>query len=103
MADENPQSIDVVVPPEHQVAVYANAASVSSQGPFDVTIDFLQLVPGGGTPLPVVVSRVKVSASFLMPLMQSLSNHLREHEEFSHQFEQSFEPPVPPKDEEEES
>lgn len=99
MADETPQSVDVVVPPEQQVAVYANAAAVSSQGPFDVTIDFLQLVPGGGVPMPVVVARVKVAASFLMPLMQSLSNHLTQHEQFSHQFEQKIEPPGPTEEE----
>jgi hypothetical protein len=94
MPDETPQALDVVVPAEHQVGVYANAAAVSSQGPFDVTIDFLQLVPGGGVPQPIVVARVKVSASFVMPLMQSLSNHLTQHEKFSHQFEQDLEPPA---------
>lgn len=80
MADDTPKDVDVIVPPEHQVGVYANAATVSSQSPLDITLDFLQLVPGGGTPLPVVVARLKLSPSFLMPLMQVLSGHLDQRE-----------------------
>lgn len=101
MANEEPQSVDVVVPPELQVGVYANSAAVSSQGPFDITLDFIQLVPGGGTPLPIVVARLKLPSNFVMPLMQALSNHLTQHEQFSHQFEQNIEPPQPPPSQEE--
>ncbi len=81
------------MPPELQVGVYANQAAVSSQAPHDVTLDFIQLVPGGGVPLPIVVARLKLSPSFIMPLMQALSSHLTMHEELSQQLEQSIETP----------
>jgi Protein of unknown function (DUF3467) len=87
MAAEEPQSVDVVVPPELQVGVYANLAAVSSQSPHDITLDFIQLVPGGGIPLPIVVARLKLSPSFLMPLMQVLSSHLTQHEALQRQAE----------------
>jgi hypothetical protein len=87
MANEQQQSIDVVVPPEHQTGVYANSAAVSSQSPHDITLDFIQLVPGGGIPLPIVVARLKLSPSFLMPLMQVLSTHLSQHEELQRRAE----------------
>jgi hypothetical protein len=94
MASEEQPHVDVVVPPEHEVGVYANWAAVSSQSPHDINLDFIQLVPGGGMPRPVVVARLKLAPSFLMPLMQVLSNHLNQHEEFSQQFEASVEPPT---------
>lgn len=93
MASEEQPSVDVIVTPEHQVGVYANSAAVSSQSPHDINLDFIQLVPGGGIPMPIVVARLKLSPSFLMPLMQVLSNHLSQHEQFSNQFEQKIEPP----------
>jgi hypothetical protein len=92
MADEEPQAVDVVVPPELEVGVYANFAAVSSQGPHDITLDFIQMVPGGGIPKPIVVSRLKLSPTFLMPLMQALSNHLTQHEAILRQVE--GEPPT---------
>lgn len=100
MANEEPQSVDVVVPPELQVGVYANWAAVSSQSPHDITLDFIQLVPGGGIPMPIVVARLKLSPSFLMPLMQVLSTHLSEHEALQRQTETE---PIPPPPTEEES
>lgn len=104
MASEEPQAVDVEVPPEQEVGTYANFAAVSSQGPFDITLDFIQLVPGGGIPKPIVVSRVKLPVGFLMPLMQTLSSHLSNHEQFAHQFDQDVELPTEEhKDEEEES
>ncbi|HEX3391320.1 MAG TPA: DUF3467 domain-containing protein [Solirubrobacteraceae bacterium] len=93
MADEEPQSVDVVVPPELQVGSYANWAAVSSQSPHDITLDFIQLVPGGGIPMPIVVARLKLSPSFLMPLMQVLSTHLSQHEELQRQSETGAVPP----------
>jgi Protein of unknown function (DUF3467) len=82
MADEEPQDVqvDVVVPPQFETGVYANFAAVSSQTPHDITLDFIQLVPGGGVPRPIVVARLKLAPTFLMPLMQVLSNHLAQHE-----------------------
>ncbi len=59
MAPEEQPSVDVIVPPEHQVGVYANSAAVSSQSPHDINLDFIQLVPGGGIPMPIVVARLK--------------------------------------------
>jgi hypothetical protein len=94
MAADEPQDVDVVVPPEHQVGVYANAATVSSQSPHDITLDFLQLVPGAGIPLPIVVARVKLSPSFLMPLMQVLSGHLDQREALQREAEQSGDQPT---------
>jgi len=76
MSDEPPQ-IEIQVPPELQAGVYANAAAVSSQTPHDFTIDFIQLMPvtPGMAPQALVVARVKVAQSFLMPLMQALAQH----------------------------
>ena len=78
------------------MGVYANFAAVSSQSPHDVTLDFIQLVPGGGIPMPIVVSRVKVAATFLMPLMQLLSSHSLTHEQLSREAEAP--PPAQEKD-----
>ncbi len=100
MADDE-QTVDVVVPPELEVGIYANFAAVSSQGPHDITLDFIQMVPGGGVPKPIVVSRLKLSPSFLMPLMQALSNHLNQHEAILRQVE--GQPPTEPESEEDES
>jgi len=102
MAHEDQPTLDVVVPPELQTGVYANFAAVSSQSPHDITLDFIQLVPGGGTPLPVVVSRLKLSPSFLMPLMQVLSTHLSQHEALQ-RIADGMTPDQPPSDDEEES
>jgi hypothetical protein len=94
MANEDqPLTVDVVVPPELQVGAYANLAAVSSQSPHDITLDFIQLVPGGGMPQPIVVARLKLSPSFLMPLMQILSSHLAQHEALQ---EAENNPPQPP-------
>ncbi len=81
MAAEEPTSLEVEVPPEHDTGVYANSAAVSSQSPHDVTLDFIQMVPGSPSPRPVVVARLKLAPTFLMPLMQVLSGHLAKHEE----------------------
>lgn len=76
MPDDVPE-IQVSVPPELQVGVYANFATVSTQSPHDFNLDFVQLVPGapGEPPDAVVVARIKVAPSFLMPLMQALASH----------------------------
>lgn len=41
MADDE-LAVDVVVPPELEVGIYANFAAVSSQGPHDITLDFIR-------------------------------------------------------------
>ena len=87
MASAEPPNVNVIVPPELQVGVYANAAAVSSQGPHDVTLDFIQLVPNVPQPTPIVVARLKLAPTFLMPLMQALSNHLIQHEAMVRQVE----------------
>jgi hypothetical protein len=87
MADEPETNIPIQVPPEWQTGAYANMAAVSSQTPHDVTLDFIQLVPGDGPPHAQVVARLKLAPTFLMPLMQVLSNHLSQHEELGRQSE----------------
>jgi len=77
MSPDDPPEIQVTVPPELQVGVYANLAAISAQTPHDFNLDFIQLVPGvpGEPPDAVVVARIKVAPSFLMPLMQALATH----------------------------
>jgi hypothetical protein len=101
--EPQPQYVNVIVPSEWQVGVYANMAAVSSQGPHDVTLDFIQLVPaasatvpGAVTPVPTVVARLKLAPTFLMPLMQVLSNHLSQHEAMVRQAEGGDGPDSPP-------
>ncbi len=78
MPDE--AAIEIVVPPDMQTGVFADLASVTSQTPHAVTVDFSQVVPGD-TPQAIVVARLKLAPSFLMPLMQVLSQHLARFEE----------------------
>jgi hypothetical protein len=77
---EDTPSVEIVVPPEWQTGVYANFAAVSTQSPHDFTLDFIQVGPGDPAHA-VVVARVKVSPSFLMPLMQALAKHQTQFEE----------------------
>ncbi len=93
MATDEPTSVEVVVPPEHDTGVYANFAAVSSQSPHDVTLDFIQMVPGSPAPRPIVVARLKLSPTFLMPLMQVLSGHLAKHEELQRLADEQAPPP----------
>lgn len=77
-AHEIPQGVQISVPPEVEVGVYANFAAVSSQTDHDFNLDFVQLTPsepGGGAPKGTVVARVKVAQSFLAPLLQALASH----------------------------
>jgi len=102
MASEEPQNVDIVVPPDLEIGVYANVAAVSTQTPHDITLDFIQMVPGTPAPRAVVVARLKLAPTFLMPLMQVLSNHLTRHEQIQRQAQQTIFPeqPQPPADEE---
>lgn len=90
MTAEQPKSVDIIVPPEMQTGVYANVAAVSTQSPHDITLDFIQTVPGPSTPSAVVVARLKLAPTFLMPLMQVLSSHLARHEDLQRQAEAGF-------------
>ncbi len=89
MSDDEPQQIEIQVPPDMVAGVYANFAAVSSQTPHDFTIDFIQLVPGpaGTAPQAQVVARVKVAQSFLMPLMQALAQHQTQVEDMMKRME----------------
>lgn len=76
MADE-PQDIQVELPPELDAGVYANFALVHS-GEHDFTIDFCQLSPPrseGDQPRALVVSRVRIAPSFVGPLLQAVSQN----------------------------
>ena len=92
MADDA-QQIEIQVPPELQAGVYANAAVVSSQTPDDFTIDFMQVLPAspGAPPPTLVVARVKVAQSFLMPLMQALAQHQTRVEDMQRQLREQEE------------
>lgn len=79
-SQEDTPSFEIVVPPEWQTGVYANMAAVSTQSPHDFTLDFIQVGPGNPVQA-VVVARLKVSPSFLMPLMQVLAQHQTQFEE----------------------
>ena len=74
MAD---QEIQIEVPPEVEVGVYANFALVAA-GPHDFMIDFCQLAPlrnEDDPPRARVVSRIRIAPSFIVPLMQALSQN----------------------------
>jgi len=79
-ANENIPSMEIVVPPELQTGVYANYAAISTQTPHDFTLDFIQIVPGNPA-AAVVVARIKLSPSFLMPLLQALAKHQSDFED----------------------
>lgn len=82
MADE-PQDIQVELPPELDAGVYANFALVAS-GEHDFVIDFCQLSPPraeGEHPRALVVSRVRVAPSFVGPLLQAISQNAFSREE----------------------
>lgn len=92
MADDTPPAphIQIQVPLELQAGVYANFATVSSQTPHDFTIDFIQLLPTapGAVPGALVVSRVKIAQSFLMPLLQALAQHQTQVEDMMRRMQQ---------------
>jgi hypothetical protein len=88
--EQPPSNVEIIVPPELQTGVYANMAAVSTQTPHDVTLDFIQMIPGSPTPSAMVVARLKLAPTFLMPLMQVLSDHLSRHEDLQRQAEAGF-------------
>lgn len=77
MADVNGQEIQVELPAELDVGVYANFALVQS-GEHDFTIDFCQVNPPREESDPArvrVVSRVRIAPSFVGPLLQAISQN----------------------------
>jgi hypothetical protein len=77
MADEPIQEIQVELPSELEVGVYANFALVAS-GEHDLTIDFCQLSPAreeGEGPRARVVARVRIAPTFVGPLLQAISSN----------------------------
>ncbi len=77
MADEPSQEIQVELPPELEVGVYANFALVQS-GPHDFTLDLCQISPPreeGEPPRARVVSRVRFAPTFVGPLLQAISQN----------------------------
>lgn len=77
MADVNGQEINVELPAELDVGVYANFALVQS-GEHDFTIDFCQVTPPreqGDAARVRVVSRVRIAPSFVGPLLQAISQN----------------------------
>ena len=77
MAEEQSQEIQVDLPAELEVGVYANFALVQS-GEHDHTIDFRQLTPprhSGDAPRLRIVSRVRIAPTFVGPLLQAISTN----------------------------
>lgn len=86
MASED-VSLEITVPPELETGEYANFAVISTQTPHDFTLDFVQMIPDDNHPRGVVVARLKLAPSFLMPLMQTLSTHLGQYEQTMKQIQ----------------
>ncbi len=77
MSEQQGHEINVQLPPELEGGVYANFALVQA-GEHDFTIDFCQMTPPQeeGDPMTVrVVSRVRIAASFVTPLLQAISQN----------------------------
>lgn len=77
MSEGPNQEIQVELPPELEVGVYANFALVQG-GPHDFTLDLCQLSPPreeGEPPRARVVSRVRFAPTFVGPLLQAISQN----------------------------
>lgn len=75
--------LQLELPPELEVGVYANFALVAS-GEHDLLIDFCQLQPTreeGDPPRARVVSRVRIAPSFVGPLLQAISSNAFDRDE----------------------
>jgi hypothetical protein len=82
-ADETGQEIQVDLPPDLEVGVYANFALVG-HSEHDFVIDFCQMRPrlDPDTPLSVrVVSRVRLAPTFVGPLLQAISQNAFKRDE----------------------
>jgi hypothetical protein len=97
VADGEGQEIQVDVPAELEVGVYANFALVQS-AEHDHTIDFCQLTPPqrpGEPPRLRVVSRVRIAPSFVGPLLQAISQNAFNREEQLKKMQQDQEGGAP--------
>ena len=85
------QELQIEVPPELEVGVYANFALVAA-GPHDFMIDFCQLAPqrsDDDPPRARVVSRVRVAPSFIGPLLQAISQNAFNRDEMIKQQQET--------------
>jgi len=77
------QELQIEVPVELEVGVYANFALVSS-GEHDIMVDFCQMQPQrdeSDPPRARVVSRVRIAPTFVGPLLQAISSNAFTREE----------------------
>lgn len=84
------QELQIEVPPDVEVGVYANFALVAA-GPHDFMIDFCQLAPqrsDDDPPRARVVSRVRIAPTFIGPLLQALSQNAFNRDEMLKQQQQ---------------
>lgn len=84
-AEPGGQEVRVEVPPELESGVYANFALVHHTG-HEVTIDFCQLgisppEKSGENPAARVVARINVAPTFVMPLLQAISQNLAQRDD----------------------
>lgn len=93
MAEDAPQEqgLHFNLPPELEDGVYANFALVHHTQ-HEVTIDFCQLgtnpAVGEQTPTAKVVSRIHISPTFVMPLLQAISTNVANRDDTMRQFEE---------------
>jgi hypothetical protein len=74
---DEPHELQIEVPPDLEVGVYANFALVSA-GEHDITLDLCQLMPRpdeSEPPRARVVGRVRLAPSFVGPLLQAISQN----------------------------
>ena len=93
MTDQSSQEIQVELPPELEVGVYANFALVQS-AEHDLTLDFCQLTPPteeGVPPRARVVSRIRIAPSFVGPLLQAISQNAFTREEMLKRIKEQLE------------
>lgn len=87
------QEIQVELPPELEVGVYANFALVQG-GPHDFTLDFCQLTPPRNEddpPKARVVSRIHIAPTFVGPLLQAISTNAFNRDEVVRKAQQEQE------------
>jgi Protein of unknown function (DUF3467) len=78
------QELQIELPPELETGIYANFAIVHHTE-HELTLDFCQLgvtpAPPGGAPKARVVARVHIAVSFVMPLLQAISQNVTRRED----------------------
>lgn len=72
MAEEQQeQHLEITLPEQHRGGVWSNFAVVT-HSPYEFTIDFARLEPGGGA---IVVSRVNLSPLMVSQLLDALQDN----------------------------